>query len=152
MNRVKSQLENLNDKEELKKKEKIGKSNSMGSINCSINNLNNSRSLRASLDNFRVDLERFLKKDISVNTSAIMSEENEIKKKKGSQIGLKIHNKNISVPNMKSSCNNSNYSIFKKFLSKENIHNIFFTLGKKDRKNMSLKMDSFRTRMELQNL
>lgn len=152
MNRVKSQLENLNDKEEPKKKEKIGKSNSMGSINCSINNLNNSRSLRASLDNFRVDLERFLKKDISVNTSAIMSEENEIKKKKGSQIGLKIHNKNISIPNMKSSCNNSNYSTFKKFLSKENIHNIFFTLGKKDRKNMSLKMDSFRTRMELQNL
>ena len=117
MNRVKSQLANLYDKEEPKKKEKIGKSNSMGSINCSINNLNNSRSLRASLDNFRVDLERFLKKDISVNTSAIMSEENEIKKKKGSQIGLKIHNKNISIPNMKSSCNNSNYSTFKKFLS-----------------------------------
>ena len=125
MNIVKSQLENLKDKEEPKKKEKIGKSNSMGSINCSINNLNNSRSLRASLDNFRVDLERFLKKDISVNTSAIMSEENEIKKKKGSQIGLKIHNKNISIPNMKSSCNNSNYSTFKKFLSKEHSQHLF---------------------------
>ena len=74
MTRVKSQLENLDDKEVYaslyrKKKTKMAKSNSMGNINSSINNLNNSRGLRTSLDNFRVDLEHFLKKDISVNTS-----------------------------------------------------------------------------------
>lgn len=155
MTRVKSQLENLDDKEAYaslyrKKKTKIAKSNSMGNINSSINNLNNSRSLRTSLDNFRVDLEHFLKKDISVNTSAIMSDENETKKKSVNQISLKIQNK--SMKNHESFNNNSNYSKFIKFLPKENIHKTFFKMGKKDRKNISLRMDSFRTRMELQNL
>ena len=158
MTRVKSQLENLDDKEVYaslyrKKKTKMAKSNSMGNINSSINNLNNSRGLRTSLDNFRVDLEHFLRKDIRVNTSAIMSD-NEVKKKNTIPISIKSKNKLSSSPNKQNneSFNNSNYSKFIKFLPKENIHKTFFKIGKKDRKNMSLRMDSFRTRMELQNL
>ena len=160
MTRVKSQLENLDDKEAYaslyrKKKTKMSKSNSMGNINSSINNLNNSRGLRTSLDNFRVDLEHFLKKDISANTSVIMSDDNsEVKKKNTIPISIKSKNKMSSSPNKKNneSFNNSNYSKFIKFLPKENIHKTFFKIGKKDRKNMSLRMNSFRTRMELQNL
>lgn len=159
MTRVKSQLETLDDKEAYcglyqKKKEKIEKSNSIENIDCCINNLNNSRSLRTSLDNFRVDLERFLKKDLSANTSVIISDESEIKKKNVSQISIKRQKKLISSPKIKNkeSFNNSNYDTFIKFLPKENIQNTFFTIGKNHRKNMSVKMDSFRTRMKLQNL
>lgn len=159
MNRVKSQIAKEEKEINGYKVDKKRKSNSIGNINYdSINNLNNSKSLRTSLDNFRVELEQFLKKDLSVNNSFVYKQEKKTNSnRKKVQMNLKILNssKMEKSPEKKSndsSFMNSNYGKFMSFLPKENVRNNFFKIGKKESKNMSLRMNSFRTRMQLQNL
>lgn len=159
MHRVKSQIVEKNEIKEYKSNKKMEKCSSTGNIKYnSINNLNNSKSLRMSLDNFRVELEQFLKKDLSVNNSFVYNnQEKKTNNRKKVQMNLKLLNssKISSSPkkeNNDSSFINTNYKQFMSFLPKENVRNTFFKVGKKESKNMSLRMNSFRTRMQLQNL
>ena len=144
-----------------KKKQNSGKMSkcmSTGHINFEgINNVHNSKSLRTSLDCFRVELEHFLKKDISIGPIAPYYTK---KQKKAERVktpmNLRVLNSSQinSSPKMDSENNNvsSRYRNFMSFLPKDHLHRNFFKVGDKERNNMSLKMNSFRTRMELQNL